>query len=140
MRLMERSVGAVVFRERKELEFLLLRYGAGHWDFVKGNREKGERSKETLLRELKEETNLQEVELVDGFKERITYFFREGGGLVLKEVVFYLARLKNGEVQISFEHTDFGWFSYEECLKTLTFKTAKDVLKKAHNYLIKEEG
>lgn len=132
-------MGAIVFRERKELEFLLLCYRAGHWDFVKGKREKGERSKETLLREMKEETSLEDVELLEGFKERITYHFRDGSELVLKEVIFYLAKLKSGEVRLSHEHTDFGWLSYEESLRTLTYKTAKDILKKAHKFLMEGE-
>ena len=41
--LTEKSCGAVIFRmEGKIRKYLLLHYESGHWDFVKGNVEKGE--------------------------------------------------------------------------------------------------
>ncbi len=50
----EKSCGAVVFfKNKEETKYLLLRYEAGHWDFVKGNVEVNETEKETVLRELK---------------------------------------------------------------------------------------
>ena len=135
----ERSVGAIVFRKRKRLEFLLLQYEGGYWDFVKGKREKGERSRETLLRELKEETSLEDAKLFNDFKERITYIYKLGSERVLKEVVFYLTQVETREVMISHEHIDFGWYEYEEAMKKLTYKNARDVLKKAYQFIIDRE-
>ncbi|MBT9130441.1 MAG: Diadenosine hexaphosphate hydrolase [candidate division WS2 bacterium] len=135
----ERSVGAIVFRKGKRLEFLLLQYEGGYWDFVKGKREKGERSRETLLRELKEETSLEDAKLLNDFKERITYIYKLGSERVLKEVVFYLTRVKAREVKISHEHIDFGWYEYEEALKKLTYKNTRDVLKKAYQFIVDRE-
>ena len=55
--LKEKSCGAVIFHKKEELiRYLLLNYAAGHWDFVKGNVEPNETEKETVVRELKEET------------------------------------------------------------------------------------
>ncbi|GAI42981.1 unnamed protein product, partial [marine sediment metagenome] len=45
---LEKSAGAVIFsRSDKKIEYLLLHYQAGHWDFPKGNIEKGEKLEET---------------------------------------------------------------------------------------------
>jgi len=38
-------------------------------------------------------------------------------------------------VKVSFEHIGFKWLPYEEAIEKLTFKNAKDILKKANDYL-----
>ena len=46
----ERSAGAVLFNETGSGKiFLLLNYPSGHWDFVKGNIEKGETLQQTVI-------------------------------------------------------------------------------------------
>ena len=74
-----RSAGVLVYRippRKKVPEFLLLDYGR-FWDYPKGHVEKGEDDKTAALRELTEETGIEEVELHDGFRHEITYFFRD---------------------------------------------------------------
>src|SRR3989344_8094708 len=87
----EKSAGAIVFRhEGKKVKYLLLQYGAGHWDYVKGNFEPDEEEEETVLREAEEEAGLMDLKLIRGFKERISYFYKSEGKTISKEVVFYL--------------------------------------------------
>ena len=63
---MEKSCGVVLFNSDR---FLLLQHnnevsGAdGHWDFPKGHVESGEEEIDTALRELKEETNIEDVNI-----------------------------------------------------------------------------
>ena len=65
----EKSCGAVIFIKKEEQpKYLLLNYAAGHWDFVKGNVEVNETEKDTVLRELKEETAIVDAHFLDGFK------------------------------------------------------------------------
>jgi hypothetical protein len=45
---------------------------------------------------------------------------------------------KTTDVKLSFEHIGFNWLTYEGAMKKLTFKNAKDVLQKAHDYLKKQ--
>ncbi len=131
----EKSCGAVVYRKDSQFNFLLLHYEAGHWDFVKGNVEPGETEKQTAVRELAEETGIADARFIDGFKERINYFYKRQGGTVRKEVVFFLMETKTADVKLSFEHVGFDWLLYERAMEKLTFKNAKDVLLKAHNFL-----
>ena len=63
----ERSAGVILFNKINEIEYLLLKYPSGHWDFVKGNIEEGEREKETVRRELFEETGINNLEIHQGF-------------------------------------------------------------------------
>ena len=131
----EKSCGAVVFRKSGEVEYLLLHYEAGHWDFVKGKVEPNESEKDTVMRELEEETGLTNAKFVGDFREEINYFFRRGSKKINKEVVYFLIQAKNGKVELSYEHVGYDWLSYEKAMKQLTFKNAKNVLKKAHIFL-----
>jgi 8-oxo-dGTP pyrophosphatase MutT (NUDIX family) len=112
-----------------------LHYEAGHWDFVKGHVEKGEAEADTVRRETVEETGLSDVDFVDGFRERISYYYRRGGRTVFKEVIFYLLQANREEVQISGEHVGYAWLDYPQAMRRLTFKNARNVLRKANVYL-----
>jgi bis(5'-nucleosidyl)-tetraphosphatase len=131
----EKSCGAVVFFKGVQVNFLLLQYEAGHWDFVKGNVEPNESEIETVFRELQEETGIAATQTIDGFRERIQYFYRRQGETVQKEVIFYLIEADTEKVQLSFEHVGYSWLDYNKALEKLTFKNAKDLLKKAKLFL-----
>jgi 8-oxo-dGTP pyrophosphatase MutT (NUDIX family) len=131
----EISAGAVIFRMNASPKFLILHYEKGHWDFAKGNVEKGEEEVQTVLREIEEETGIKYVKILEGFREKISYFYRKGKKTVYKEVVFYLAETKTKEVEISYEHVGYAWLGYEEALERLTFENAKKILEKAKNFL-----
>ena len=131
----EKSCGAVVFYKNGVDNYLLLQYEAGHWDFVKGNVEPNEAEIETVMRELREETGITASQLIEGFRERIQYFYRRQGETIHKEVVFFLLQSKTEEVELSSEHVGYAWLDYVRALEKLTFKNAKDVLQKAHTFL-----
>ena len=124
----EYSVAAIVFHDE---EYLLLKYSLGHWEFVKGHQERGETDKETIFRELEEETGITDATLVDGFKEKYEYYFTFKKQKIHKRVSCYLIKSTTKSVEISFEHDDFVWLSYNKALKRLTFNNAKSLLKKA---------
>ncbi len=129
------SAGFILFRmNNKDREYLLLHYPHGHWDLPKGKIEKGESKQEAALRELKEETGLAAV-IVDGFEEQLSYFFRHKGELISKTVYFFIAEAGPGEVILSDEHIGFAWLSYQEALERLNFDNAKEILKKAEQFL-----
>lgn len=137
--LREKSCGAVVFLKKdNQTKYLLLNYAAGHWDFVKGNVEPNEAEKQTVTRELQEETGITDAKFIDGFREPIGYFYRRQGLTVHKEVVFFTMETKTEQVQISFEHIGFIWLDYKHAMEKLTFKNARDVLQKAHDFLKKQ--
>jgi len=138
--LREKSCGAVVYiNDQEQTRYLLLNYAAGHWDFVKGNVEQNETEKQTVSRELQEETGITDAQFIDGFRESINYFYRRQGLTVSKEVVFFIIESPTGKVELSFEHIGFIWLDYPRSLEKLSFKNAKDVLHKAHDF-IKKKG
>jgi 8-oxo-dGTP pyrophosphatase MutT (NUDIX family) len=139
MSLREKSCGAVVFKRSEELEYLLLHYEAGHWDYVKGQVEPHETERETVVRELQEETGIDDARFVEGFREEINYIYRREARTVYKEVIFFLIESKQSAVRLSYEHVGYEWLSYEKAMARLTFPNAKKVLAKAHEFLRKHE-
>jgi len=137
--LSEKSCGAVVFLKNSEAKYLLLCYGAGHWDFVKGNVEPKESEKDTVIRELQEETGIVDARFIDGFREKIEYFYRRQGSTIHKKVIFFLIETHTKKVELSYEHVGYIWLDYQPAMEKLTFKNAKNVLQKAHN-LLKGQG
>ena len=130
----EVSAGVILFHNRATREYLLLDYGS-HWDFPKGHIEEGEDPVVTARRELGEETGIQDARFISGFMERMRYFYRRAGEQMRKVVIYFLAETAGDAVTLSHEHCGYLWVSYEEGLQRLTFKTAKDLLTKAHNFL-----
>ncbi|MBI4162533.1 MAG: NUDIX domain-containing protein [Candidatus Aenigmarchaeota archaeon] len=139
---MEISAGMVLFRkDNKKIFYLLLHYenretGKKHWDFPKGHIKKRETLEKTALMELKEETGIKGPRFVKGFKETINYFFKKGGKLISKKVIFFLAESDQEHVKLSFEHIGYKWLPYEEAVEQVTFKNAKQVLEKANKALL----
>jgi 8-oxo-dGTP pyrophosphatase MutT (NUDIX family) len=127
----ERSAGVILYQESTSGKmYLLLNYPSGHWDFVKGNIEKGETFKQTVLREVRVETAITDINFVDGFEDKVEYYYQRDGQVIHKEVVFFLANTKTNNVILSHEHRDYTWLDFDDALKKLTYKTAKKLFKK----------
>lgn len=84
----------MIFSKNGKREYLLLKYGWGHWGFVKGHVEEGEDEKQTVLREAEEEAgiNAEQLEFIPSFKEKISYFYTNEGKRVYKEVTYFLVK------------------------------------------------
>ena len=130
----EISAGVILVRNNPRREYLLLDYGS-HWDFPKGHIEPGEDPQTTAARELQEETGIRDARFVPGFRESMRYFYRKAGEGMLKVVIFFLAETPTGEVTLSHEHSGYLWLPYEDALKRLTFKNARELLAKAQAFL-----
>ena len=129
----EVSAGIILINDNKD--FLLLNYPSKHWDFVKGKMEEGETEHETALRETNEETGITDVEFLHGFKEEIEYYFRADNQDIHKKVIFFLGKTKTKDIILSHEHLDFIWLDFNNALNKITYKNAKNLLKKSKRFL-----
>ena len=94
------------------------------WELPGGKVEKGEFFVDALIREIKEEVNL-DVKVGD-FAEAVQNDYMHKRTV---QIMMYLEDMK-GEIKISEEHTDWMWASLEK-IKTLEISTSlKKVLKK----------
>ena len=128
----ERSAGVILFNKTGGIQFLVLKYPSGHWDFVKGNIEEGEEEEETVKRELFEETGINNLEIHQGFNEKAEYNYYKKNNKVHKIVSYYLAETNQKQVKLSFEHLDHKWSNYEDSMKLITFENSREVLKKGN--------
>jgi len=130
------SIGVVVFyKSDEDVEYLLLKHKQGHWSFSKGHPDEDEKKLETALRELREETGIRELVLLDKeplLKEKYK-FINKKSKYVLKNVEYFIAEVKDKTVIIDeTEIIDFKWCSYQIGLETITFKESKNMLNEAN--------
>jgi bis(5'-nucleosidyl)-tetraphosphatase len=135
----EKSCGAVIFKRNGNRKYLLLHYEGGHWDFVKGHMEKNESEKDTVQRETGEEAGIGDLAFIEGYRQPISYYYKRAGKTVYKQVIFYLVESKTEKVRLSREHVGFDWLSYEKAYARLTYKNAKDTLRRAHEFLDRQQ-
>ena len=142
----EKSVGIILFRYNnrdKEIQYLVLYHRGTYWNFPKGKVETGESEVETAKRELKEETGIDNIQIIKGWRQQTDFFFKEDRGgkkeLIKKDFILYLAKMPKGaEVKISAEHNGYGWFNYKIAGKYLKFKSLKEIIKEADSYVAKQ--
>ncbi len=132
---MEKSCGVVLYKEGDPRQYLLLHYPEGHWDFPKGHVEEGETEIDTALRETKEETGITDVEIDKGFREKISYFYTRDGKSIYKEVIYFVGKTNAEDLELSHEHVGGEWMPYLKAVERLTFKNAKELLKKTDLFL-----
>lgn len=80
------------------------------WEIPGGRLELGEDPIKGLLREVKEETNL-DIEVLHPFNVR--HFTRSDNQVIT--MIIFLCKAKSVEVKLSDEHLDFDWISLNEC-------------------------
>ena len=120
----EKSCGCIIIDDNK---VLLIQQNEGHWGFPKGHVEGNETEKETAIREVKEETNL-DVEINDKHKYFEEYSPEEG---IWKKVVYFVAtKLSDKIIPQKEEVQNIEWIDVNDAIEKLTFENSKKILKK----------
>ena len=134
----EKSCGVLVLRrQEEELYVVLLRHRfGGHWSFPKGHVEAGESERQTALREVREETGLTGIKLMDGFRESVEYSPKPG---VKKQVVYFLGTTEQEKlVRQEEEIGETRWIPLEQAHTWVTFRNDKNLISKAKKILLPE--
>lgn len=129
----EFSSGGIVVRSRNsKIKILLIKDPYGKWTWPKGNIDKGETPLDAAKREIREETGLENIQMIAEIG-RSNYFYTRIKRLIYKTVYFYLFKFIGREkLTIQRKEIDDGrWFSKEEALSRVSYKGAKELLKKA---------
>lgn len=113
--------------------YLLLRNALhGTWGFPKGHSEKGESLMETALRETAEETGITDVGVVQDFEFSDSYEVNTPRrGAYRKTVTYFLAVTPSTAHVQSREHSESGWFDFDDALTRLKFPALKQALRQA---------
>lgn len=132
----EKSAGLVVFNKDR---VLLVQNINDQWLFPKGHVEKGETSQEAALRETEEETNIK-GNLLSGFENSDTYFFKLKGELIRKEVDYFVAEALNDDAVVdSKELKKAEWIPVSDAENKLSFKNLREIFKEALEF-VKKNG
>lgn len=133
------SSGIIPFRNtRDKREYLVLKSRTNDWEFPKGSIESDEELQQTALRELEEETGIESLKIIDGFKEDYDYKFEKNGELVHKKVNLFIGRSYEGSADLSDEHYDHQWRTFDQAISTLSHSSVKQILREADKYLDKK--
>lgn len=127
----EKSCGFVLICNNK---ILLLHYPSGHWDFPKGHTDTDETETQTALRELREETGIENPMVLEGFRCTCEYTYKREHWLYKKKVVYFLASTNTHNVTLSDEHQNYAWLEWPQALEKVTFENSHDILLKARSH------
>jgi 8-oxo-dGTP pyrophosphatase MutT (NUDIX family) len=130
----ETSAGGVVYRlDGGRPLFLLIRDSYRNWGFPKGHLEDGERAEAAAIREVREETGLEALE-VRAPIETIDWYFRFRGRLIHKVCHFFLMETDRSETspQRAEGITACRWAPFEEARSAISYANARLVLERAH--------
>lgn len=124
------AAGGLVQNEKKEI---LIIFRRGKWDLPKGKLDKDEKLENCAIREVEEETGLQNVQIVSPLT--ITYHtYHEGARFILKESHWYNMTVKGDQLlvpQTTEDIHEIKWVNRsasEEYMKN-SFPSVVDVLK-----------
>jgi len=116
------SAGVVVVRQTAQgWRFLLLR-AFNHWDFPKGMVETGEEPLAAAVREVHEESLIQDLEFVWGESSTQTGPYSRG-----KVACYFIAVTRTADVTLPVnpelgrpEHSEFRWVDYDEAVSLVS--------------------
>ncbi len=108
---------------------LLIRDSCKKWVLPKGHIEEGEGSAQAALREVREETGLQDLSLGPDLGE-IDWSFLKAGQRIHKISRFYLMASLGGDPfpQRSEGITECRWFPSEDASRTISYDNARTIL------------
>lgn len=129
----EKSAGGVVVRVLNGVpHVLVIRDPYQNWGLPKGHLEKNEQAGEAALREVTEETGLDDLVLGPELAT-IDWYFRAGARLVHKFCAFYLMRSKVGDPVPEADEgiTECVWIPLDEAESRITYDNAREVVRVA---------
>jgi diadenosine hexaphosphate hydrolase (ATP-forming) len=128
----EPTSGGMVFRRNKKsgkIEILLIQDAKDRWTIPKGHIEEGESAKETAEREVKEETGLKEVNVLN-WLGKINFRYRRATSLVLMTTEIFLVQAKGDTNKLVQEEwmNGIGWFDSNEALDKIAYEDISKII------------
>jgi len=134
------SGGVVLRRIQGVLHALLIKDPYGNWGLPKGHLEGTENPQQAGLREVGEETGLEDLVLGEKLRT-IDWYFRLKGTLIHKHCTFFLMTSLTGDpVPEEAEGiTDCVWLPLMEAIDTVGYENAREVLRDAARVIFRDE-
>lgn len=123
----EPTAGGIVFRRKPgkpgQVQFLMIQDAKDRWTIPKGHIEEGEESRTTAVREIGEETGLQQMELIS-WLGKINFRYRRQSSLVLMTTEIFLVRALGDTDKLNPEDwmNDCRWMDSMEALDKIEYE------------------
>ena len=128
--LKEPTPGGIVYRKKNDgIEILLIQDAKDRWTIPKGHIEEGEEAKDTAEREIKEETGLKIVRVLN-WLGKINFRYRRQQSLVLMTTDIFLVEAKGDTDDLKPEEWMNGikWFKASEALDKIEYEDIEKII------------
>lgn len=122
----ETTSGGIVFRRNEknnQLEILLIQDAKNRWTIPKGHVEPDEEPRQTAEREIREETGLQEMRVLN-WLGKVNFRYRRDHTLVLMTMHIYLVQAKGDTNTLNPEDwlTDIKWLQATDAVDKIAYE------------------
>ena len=131
----EFTAGGVVYRRKDgDIDILMIQDLRDRWTIPKGHVEAGESLERTALREVEEETGLNQLKIGEKL-DKLHFFYRKEGKLIFMTTHVFLMEAQGNTEAIRPENSegivDVKWFPKDEALKLIEYRDTQKLFKVA---------
>lgn len=134
------GVTGIIFDEKKGKRFFLILHRVlnwSGWEFVKGGIDKGESPEIAVLREIDEETSLENIKVISTLPEKVSWTANNTKYVYVPFILRgYMDELINLDQEV-IEHDEYKWVRENEVESFLTHNDNKKIFREALGVLEK---